>query len=74
ATIAAVIAERGADSVLVVAHDPGMSAMAGRLAPDIVHMPTCAVATFTWADGVDSWEAAFAVAPSNWRFDAPRLV
>jgi len=73
ATIAEVVAERGLDSVLVVAHDPGLSVLAGRFAAEIVHMPTCAVATFTWTDHVDSWETAFASAPTSWRFDAPRL-
>jgi len=73
ATIVAVVAERGVDSVLVVAHDPGLSVLAGRFAAEIVHMPTCAVATFTWADDIDSWDTAFASAPLSWRFDAPRL-
>lgn len=72
--ITAIVVERDVDGVMVVAHDPGMSVLAGRFAPDIVHMPTCAVATFTWADGSgDSWETALASTPTNWRFDAPRL-
>ncbi|HWI30638.1 MAG TPA: histidine phosphatase family protein [Microbacterium sp.] len=53
ATIARVVAARDVDSVLVVAHDPGLSILAARLAPGIVHMPTCAVATFTWWD--EAW-------------------
>ena len=58
-------------SVLVVAHDPGMSVLAGRLSDDgIGHMPTCAVATFTWV--VDDWDAVTALDPDEWTFDTPR--
>ncbi|MCR2825824.1 SixA phosphatase family protein [Microbacterium sp. zg.Y909] len=43
---------QGAPSVLVVAHDPGMSVLAARLSDDAIgHMPTCGVATFTWRLG-----------------------
>jgi len=39
----------GAQTVMVVAHDPGVSALAARLsAGGIARMPTCAVAVFTW--------------------------
>lgn len=65
-----VIAERGAASVLVVAHDPGLSMLAGALATDITHMPTCAVARFQWNTG--SWGDAFGAAPDAWSFDEPR--
>ena len=63
-------AESGASSVMVVAHDPGMSVLAGQLSGEIAHMPTCAVATFTWA--VDDWDVATAIDPDSWTFDAPR--
>ncbi|WP_243073750.1 histidine phosphatase family protein [Microbacterium sp. SS28] len=63
-------AERGAASVVVVAHDPGMSVLAGRLSGEIGHMPTCAVATFTW--DVDDWDVATALDPASWTFDTPR--
>ncbi|MET0296591.1 MAG: histidine phosphatase family protein [Microbacterium sp.] len=64
-------AESGARSVVVVAHDPGMSILAGRLSNDgIGHMPTCAVATFTWE--VDDWDVATEVDPDEWAFDSPR--
>jgi len=64
-------AETGARSVVVVAHDPGMTVLAGRLSGDaIAHMPTCAIATFTWDE--DSWDVATAVAPDAWSFAAPR--
>ncbi|GAA5196718.1 SixA phosphatase family protein [Microbacterium jejuense] len=70
ALLAAAAATRAA-SVLVVAHDPGMTALAGRLSGDgIGHMPTCAVATFTWAQ--DDWDVATALDPVDWTFDTPR--
>jgi phosphohistidine phosphatase len=60
-----------AATVMVVAHDPGMSALAGRLsAGDIGHMPTCAVATFIWAQ--DDWDVATGLDADNWTFDSPR--
>ena len=63
-------AESRVGSVMVVAHDPGMSVLAGQLSGEISHMPTCAVATFTWE--VDDWDVATAVDPDSWTFDAPR--
>lgn len=64
-------AERGASSIMVVAHDPGMSVLAGRLSDDgIAHMPTCAVAAFTW-DETD-WDVATSVPPASWTVDTPR--
>jgi phosphohistidine phosphatase len=67
----AAAAESGATSVMVVAHDPGMTVLAGRLSDEIAHMPTCAVATFTWATE-DDWDVATAVDPDSWTFDSPR--
>ena len=70
-TLLATAAATGASSVIVVAHDPGMSVLAGRLSGDgIGHMPTCAVATFTWSH--DDWDIATALDPDDWTFDAPR--
>lgn len=64
-------AATGAASVMVVAHDPGMSVLAGLLSGDrIAHMPTCAVATFTW--DTDDWDVATAIDPAEWTFDSPR--
>ncbi|GAA2034854.1 phosphohistidine phosphatase SixA [Agromyces tropicus] len=40
-------------TVMVVAHDPGMSELAYRLSGEIEHMPTCAVAEFRFA--IWSW-------------------
>ena len=63
-------AATGLDAVLVVAHDPGMSALAGRLSDDAIgHMPTCAVAMFFWP--VEDWDVVVAPAAS-WTFDEPR--
>lgn len=60
-----------AATVAVVAHDPGLSALAASLSDgDIDHMPTCAVATFLWAQ--DDWDVASAVDPDNWTLDVPR--
>lgn len=64
-------AQSGAASVMVVAHDPGMSVLAEMLSRGaIAHMPTCAVATFRW--DVDDWDIATALDPDDWTFDTPR--
>lgn len=64
-------AETRTGSVMVVAHDPGMSVLAGRLSDGgIVHMTTCAVATFTWR--ADDWDVATSLDPDDWTFDTPR--
>lgn len=63
-------AETGAGSVVVVAHDPGMSVLAGHLSDGgIAHMPTCAIATFTWR--VDDWDVATSLDPDEWTIDTP---
>ena len=68
--LAAAAATR-APGVLVVAHDPGMSVLAAHLSDDAIgHMPTCAVATFTWE--VDDWDVASAMDPDEWTLDTPR--
>lgn len=70
-TLLAAAAATRASSVMVVAHDPGMSVLAAHLSDDgIGHMPTCAVATFTW--NVDDWDVATALDPDDWTFDSPR--
>lgn len=71
-TLQRVVIEREAPSVLIVAHDPGLSMLAASLADEITHMPTCAVARFHWNTG--SWADAFASSPDEWSFDAPRGV
>ena len=68
--LAAAAATR-APAVMVVAHDPGMSVLAAHLSDDAIgHMPTCAVATFTWE--VDDWDVASAMDPDEWTLDTPR--
>ena len=48
-------AASGASSVMIVAHDPGLSNLVYALSGGgITHMPTCAVATFSW--DLDSWQ------------------
>lgn len=60
----------GAASVLIVAHDPGLSVLAERLSGGAVtHMPTAAVARFTWDDPVDAESPGH---PASLAFDAPR--
>lgn len=64
-------AERDVRSVVVVAHDPGMSVLAGRLSDGrIAHMPTCAVATFEW--DADDWDVATEIDPDRWDQQTPR--
>lgn len=70
-TVLAAAAARGVRHVMVVAHDPGLSVLAAELSGEgITHMPTCAVATFTWEH--DDWDVATAVDPDVWSFDSPR--
>lgn len=64
-------AESGAASVMVVAHDPGISELASLLSNDgILHMPTCAVARFTW--NVENWSEAITRATDDWSFETPK--
>src|SRR5690625_2892661 len=59
----------GARTVMLVAHDPGISVLAGRLSDGVIdHMPTCSVARFTWTGG---WDEAAAPA-ATWSRDTPR--
>ncbi|GAA1678713.1 SixA phosphatase family protein [Microbacterium lacus] len=70
-TLLAVAAATRAERAMIVAHDPGMTVLAERLSGGgIAHMPTCAVATFTWAE--DDWDVAAAIDPAEWTFDSPR--
>ena len=43
----------GLEQVMLVGHDPGLTELAHRLADDITHMPTCAVAEFAF--NTKSW-------------------
>lgn len=63
--------ERGAERVIVVAHDPGMTVLASQLSDGgIGHMTTCAVARFDWDE--QDWDVAGALDPLRWTFDTPR--
>ena len=55
---------------MVVAHDPGMSVLAEQLSGEIAHMPTCAVATFTWDS--DDWDVATPSSPAAVDVRRPR--
>lgn len=70
-TLLAAAAASGARQVIVVAHDPGMTDLAEQLSGGgIGHMPTCAVATFTWHQ--DDWDVLDAVDPVEWTLESPR--
>ncbi len=69
-TLFASAAETGADAVVVVAHDPGLSDLASMLADVDVQMTTCAVAIFAWP--TSDWDGARSTPPVDWRLDAPR--
>lgn len=67
--LAKAAASRAAD-VIVVAHDPGMSELVERLSRgEIAHMPTCAVAAFTWDE--DDWDHVDESAARDWTFETP---
>lgn len=69
-TLMAAAVARGVPSVMIVAHDPGMTALAAALSGGgIDHMPTCAIATFRWNE--PDWDVASAIDPDSWIFDAP---
>lgn len=71
ATLLRVAAESGRASVLLVAHNPGMTELAHALSGGgIGEMPTCAVARFRWDE--DDWAIAEAVDPAEWSIDTPR--
>ncbi|MFE5670770.1 SixA phosphatase family protein [Agromyces sp. NPDC056523] len=71
-TILSVVAEVDDEltTVLVVAHDPGMSDLANRLSGDIEHMPTCGVAEFRFAAW--SWSDIAEAEPLEVHLDTPR--
>jgi phosphohistidine phosphatase len=71
-TIMSIVAELdpGVAVAMVVAHDPGLSELAFELSGTIEHMPTCAIAEFTFE--VADWPAVVGAEPAAVRFDAPR--
>lgn len=73
----------GAESVMVVAHHPGITDLARRLSDGAIsHMPTCAVARFLWVWGAADRTAGALPStellglqhrrPTSWQFDSPR--
>lgn len=64
-------AEAEAASVMLVAHNPGITDLAWNLSGGgIEHMPTCAVARFVWH--ADSWSEAAAGKADEWSLETPR--
>lgn len=64
-------ATAGNPSVIVVAHDPGITVLAAQLSGGVIpHMPTCAVASFTW--NTDDWDVATALEADSTEFMTPR--
>jgi len=61
--------ETAASEVMVVAHDPGMSALVSRLADRDVRMVTSAVAIFTWHEG--TWDDVDATTPDEFEVLTP---
>lgn len=65
----------GVSSVMLVAHDPGITVLANELSGGgIQHMPTCAVARFTWGqapEAASTFPAAEWIA-DTWHFDTVR--
>lgn len=59
----------GADEVMVVAHDPGMTALVSHLAGRAERMVTCAVAVFTWHDG--AWDDVGTTPPDEFDLYTP---
>lgn len=72
-TLFDVAAASGETDVMLVAHDPGMSSLARHFAPDILSMPTCAVATFTWPAGTP-WPDAEHMPPASHTYAIPRAL
>lgn len=71
-TLLAVIAELGVDleCVLLVGHNPELTELAHRLSCEIVRMPTCAIARFTFE--APSWSAIAGLKPASVSFDYPK--
>ena len=61
----------GIGTVMIVAHDPGLSDLAFSLSDSTIeHMPTCAVAEFRF--DVETWREAVDAEPVDSWFDTPR--
>ncbi|MGR2752696.1 SixA phosphatase family protein [Agromyces arachidis] len=64
------VLDEGIATVMVVAHDPGLSELVWRMSGEVEHMPTCAVAEFRFAAA--SWAEVAEAEPIETRFDTPR--
>ncbi|QBE49830.1 SixA phosphatase family protein [Leucobacter triazinivorans] len=70
-TLLAKAVATGAGSVMVVAHNPGISDLAARFSGGgIEHMPTCAVARFEW--DARGWDEVGGRVADRWGLDTPR--
>jgi phosphohistidine phosphatase len=58
------------DAVMMVGHSPEMTLFAQRLGASIAHMPTCAVARFTF--DLTSWAQVDRLASTKTEFDYPK--
>jgi phosphohistidine phosphatase len=61
---------RKLNAVLLVGHDPALSELAHRLSSDITHMPTCAVAEFTF--NAKSWPVVGKATVATVALDVPK--
>lgn len=59
----------GAKSLLIVAHNPGISTLAEKFAPQISHMPTTAITVLQW--DTDDWNVATSIPPTRVDFLTP---
>lgn len=70
-TLQAAASASGASALIVVAHNPGITALAEELScGGISHLPTCAVARFVWES--DDWDVATSIDPATWELMTPR--
>lgn len=61
-------------AVLMVGHNPVITAVANRLCPlaRIGHMPTCAMLWLQYPPGVGAWPDVLQSVPAHWDFDCPK--
>jgi phosphohistidine phosphatase len=58
------------ESAMLVGHNPGLSDLARHFSGEIAHMPTCALATFTF--DATSWSDIGVARPARTAFDSPK--
>lgn len=70
-TLLGTAAATEADAVMLIAHDPGITDLAGRLSGGgIARMPTCAVARFSW--NATDWRDVGRGVATEWTLITPR--